>query len=425
MDGKKILKRVPKGLLFAAAGFLPLILTEFLGLDIDMLIVIASFMLGFSGGLLYILSGIGAAIILCSFILCLFVFQDQGLGALVYFGVILCGGALFGWIHRKKMIKAIQKEDPSLDQEEAAKALDTIETVLSDTRGLMMEYEAECLSKGTCHLCRRGQYFQLLMEEDTIYFCFSGYTAEGPFVLDDENLTGEQRLLQDSKSFELKRSQIQAVTIRETIPRHPNGRKQLKLTFSTEAKEQVFFDTGLLEPMELERLLRGQFHLQVEGCDYTPVPASYKRQIEKARKQNQKAPMSLLGTLSFLTSMWLLFYPRPLSLVLGVNLLMAVLLFAWDWKKGTTSSDAYCTLGGVFALFDFIFASAAHKAGILFDPMLLSYFLPIPFMWLAMAGIVLLVRRKKQDSWKTHGLQALFCFFYVCAVLIWLMTMLQ
>lgn len=425
MDGKKILKRLPKGLVFMAVGFLPLVLTEFMNLDIEMFLVIASFLIGCSGGLIYILAGLGAAVSMCAFILCLLIFQDQGLGALIYFGIILCGGAAFGWYHRKKMIKAIQEDNPSLNREEAAKALDTLETALSDTIGLMEDYEAECYDKGSCHLCRRGQYYQLLCEENTVYFCFSGYGAEGPFALDDENLTGEQRLQQDTKSFKLHRSQIHSVVIRESIAKHPNGHKQLKLTFLTDEKEQIFYDVGLLEPIALERLLGGQFHLQVEGTEYTPVSESYKKRVEKVRSQNQKAPMTWLGTLSFLTCMWLLFYPRPLPLALGSNLLMAVLLFVWDWKKDTASSDAYYMLGGVLGLFDFLFASAAHKAGILLDPKLIAYFLPLPFIWLAVLGAVLFIRRKKGDTWKTHGLQALFCFFYVSAVLIWLMTVLQ
>lgn len=408
-----------------AAGFIPFLLTKFMNLNIDMLILIVSFLMGFSGGLLYILAGIGTAASVCAFILCLFIFQDRGLGALVYFSVILCGCVLFGWLHRRRMIKEIREQDPSLNEEEAAKTLDTLETTLSDTRGLMEEYEAKCIDKGTCHLCRRGQYYQLLWEEDIIYFCFSGLSAKAPFAMDDENLSGEQRLLQNNKNFQLKRSQIRSVTIRETIAKHPNGRKQLKLTFLTDGADQVFYDTGLLEPLELERLLRRQFHLQVEGTEYTPVSASHQRYVEKVKRQNQKPPVTLLGTLSFLTSMWLLFYPRPLALALGINLLMAVLLFAWDWKKGVTSSDAYYTLGGVFALFDFLFASAAYKAGILFDPSLLAYFLPIPFLWLLAVGMVLFIRRKKRDTLKSQGLQALFCFFYVCTVLIWFMTALQ
>ena len=416
MDLKKIAKRIPVGLLMVAVGLLLVFLTDYLDLDTDLLGLIGA-VIGPCCGLLYIVAGGPTALMMAGFFVCLFLFQE-GLGNLVFLAVLIGCGGLLGWWFRRRARLNLQKENPELTKEEAEALMDQADALMSDTQARMEEYEAACAASGACHLCTRGtgKFFRLFREGDFLYFIASGYQMETPFGGDDEAAPGEEQLSRDKKNRRIPLRELRSVTIRESMGRQNSGRKNLKLTFHTAAGDVVYYDVGLLEGRALERLLREGMGLLVEGPgEYSPVPEQLLRQKAAPKKKVPSGPLDIAASLA---PLWLLLYPEPMLLALGVNALLPPIIFLRDRKRDVDNSGAFVISGGVMALLMFFMVTTAGEAGLLLMPRFWLLLAPVLPVWLVLTAAVWLLRRGRGDGWRQRCAQAVYCFVYAGTLLL-------
>ena len=424
MDLKKIAKRIPVGLLMVAVGLLLVFLTDYLDLDTDLLGVMGA-VLGPCCGLLYILAGWPTALMMAGFFLCLFLFQE-GLGNLVFLAVLMGGGGLLGWGFRRRARLNLQKENPEMTKEEAEALLDQADALVSDTQARMEEYEAACAASGSCHLCTRktGKLFRLFREGEDLYLIASGYQMENPFGGDDETTPGEEQLGRDKKNQRIPLRDLRSVTIQEVWNRQGSGRKALKVTFHTAGGDKTYYDLGLLEGRDLERLLREGMGLLVEGPgEYSPIPEKLLK-LRAEAKPPKKVPSGPLDLAASLAPLWLLLYPKPLALALAVNALLPPVIFIRDRKKDVDNSGPFLVSGSVMALLLFLLFTAAGEAGMLLMPRFWLLLAPILPAWLVLTAAVWLLRRGSGDGWKQRCAQTVYCLVYAGTLLLMALTLL-
>lgn len=260
-------------------------------------------------------------------------------------------------------------------------------------------YESVYTDNGSFHLrTGGGKVYSVFRDGEMLYFCVSGTLSrpQSAYKKDVWSESVEERYGSDRKNFRLPVSEVSRVSIRELSYRNYNESQVLKLTFHTAKKDYRFYDFGMIEGRELERLLREGMGLAVEGSDYSPTLT--RGPLARRFRSSHAGLMMASG----LAALWLLVSNYSLW-ALAALLAIIFLIFLHECVTGRDDGDCFASAAALtFLLCVGMFLIGSDLGDPDFWRPMLPYILRGALGGAVLSAVMLRARRRHLYCWQKY-----------------------